>query len=231
MITDDMLQNAAIRANDALLHTLPCPKNFNHTFSRRFEHKMRKLINHTKYPMVYKLLKAAACFLLISGLTAFMYLTTNVKARESFFDWIKAQYEHFIEYYFDGMVGNETIDDNELVEYRLGWVPEGYAESEVSKNSNKTIVIYSNGSNEWLQFSYYINPASTNLLIGQNPYGYSTIKLNNLTAEIYISDTPNESNGVVWFNESKNILFNISAFLPKEDLIKMAENIVTGSSN
>lgn len=228
MITDDMLRDAAVKANAALLSAFPDTRECRHEFSRRFKRKMRRLIRHTKHPVVYKVLKNAACFLLISLLAAAMLLSTNAKAREAFFDWVKKTYEYFIEYYFDGLVNDDAIEYNEMTEYRLGWIPEGYVESEVLAYASSTTIIYNNNTNNLIQFNYICNPNTSNLLVfDKDIYNHYNISINNITADIYISNTPNNSNLIIWSNSNSNIMFTISAFFDKSDLIKMAETIIT----
>ena len=228
MITDDMLNKSAIIAHEALLSTLPAPNELEHEFSRRFERKMRKLIRHTKYPVVYNVLKTAACFILVSILAAAMFLSANVKAREAFFKWVKEKYEYFIEYYFDGMVSDEVIEDNAMAEYRLGWVPEGYVESEVYITTNNTTITYTNNSDDFIQLIYYTNPNSANVLLAEKDiYSKSNISIDNIVIDIYISNTNNKANLIVWSDNSTNILFIISSKLNKSILIDLAKNITT----
>ena len=230
MITDDMLRNAAAKANDALLSTLPSPKDCEHIFSRRFERKMRKLIRHTKYPIVYNVLKTAACFILVSILAAAMFLTANVQAREAFFKWVKEQYEYFIEYYFDGMVSDEVIENNEMAEYRLGWVPEGYVESEVYKSLHKITIVYTNTTDDAILFTYHNNQLISNVLFYDDSlYNFSSIAIDSSIADIYISTTPAKANSIIINND--DVLFHISAILDQDDLIKMANSIYIFNNN
>jgi len=228
MITDDMLNKSAIIAHEALLSTLPAPNELEHEFSRRFERKMRKLIRHTKYPVVYNVLKTAACFILVSILAAAMFLSANVKAREAFFKWVKEKYEYFIEYYFDGMVSDEVIEDNAMAEYRLGWVPEGYVESEVYYAYPNTTVLYKNDDNIYIILNYRKNPTISNLFFfDKNLYTHFSEIVNKINTDIYISTTPTETNTIIWTNTDKNLLFYITAYVDKTNLIKMAEHIIS----
>ncbi len=228
MITDEMLYDAANKAHEALLHTLPNSRECEHQFSKQFERKMRKLIRRTKYHTAYYALKAVACLFLVIVLSCTMFLATNVKAREAFFAWVKETCDCLIEYYFDGMVSDEEIERNESVEYRLGWVPEGYVESDIAISSNSTVIIYENAYKNLIQFKYYKNPTATNLLLLEKGiYTHSNITFNKISADIYIANITGEANLIIWSNTNKNILFIVSAALNEDVLIKIAENVIT----
>lgn len=151
--------------------------------------------------------------------------------QEAFFKWVKEKYDVFIEYYFDGMVSDDELESNKMANYRLGWIPEGYVESDVYILPNITTVTYVDDTSKSIKLNYYTNPTSTNLLIKQELYEYSTISFSDIIADIYISKDAGESTIIVMTGEKQNILFSISAFLSKDELIKMVENIIILDEN
>lgn len=52
------------------------------------------------------------------------------------------------------------------------------------------------------------------------------VMVNGCLGEIYFSHNEEETNNIVWMDESQTILFSISGDYSEEILIKMAENIV-----
>ena len=52
------------------------------------------------------------------------------------------------------MVSDAVIEDNAMAEYRLGWVPEGYVESEVYTTLNTVTISYETTNNAPIIFTY-----------------------------------------------------------------------------
>lgn len=108
MISDEMLKKATAEADQAIRDSLPAPAECEHEFSPSFQRKMRRTFRKAKYPVIYKLPKYAACFVLVVVLASSTWLTVDAEARAAFFAWVREQYETFIEYRF---VGDTTQND------------------------------------------------------------------------------------------------------------------------
>ena len=113
------------------------------------------------------------------------------------------------------------------VEYRLTWVPEGY-ELYMQNDTfgNSFSFLYKNPEGRLLHFmvqldregarSYLFpneNAEEKQVLVGRNP------------ADLYLVDTGGANSELVWQDPEAGALFYISAFLPEEDILKMAESI------
>lgn len=98
MISDEMLKKATAEADQAIRDSLPAPAECEHEFSPSFQRKMRRTFRKAKYPVIYKLPKYAACFVLVVVLASSTWLTVDAEARAAFFAWVREQYETFIEY-------------------------------------------------------------------------------------------------------------------------------------
>ena len=113
------------------------------------------------------------------------------------------------------------------VEYRLTWVPEGY-ELYMQNDTfgNSFSFLYKNPEGRLLHFmvqldregarSYLFpneNAEEKQVLVGRNP------------ADMYLVDTGGANSELVWQDSEAGALFYISAFLPEEDILKMAESI------
>ena len=113
------------------------------------------------------------------------------------------------------------------VEYRLTWVPEGY-ELYMQNDTfgNSFSFLYKNPEGRLLHFmvqldregarSYLFpneNAEEKQVLVGRNP------------GDMYLVDTGGANSELVWQDPEAGALFYISAFLPEEDILKMAESI------
>ena len=113
------------------------------------------------------------------------------------------------------------------VEYRLTWVPEGY-ELYLQNDTfgNSFSFLYKNPEGRLLHFMVQLdregaraylypneNAEEKQVLVGRNP------------ADMYLVDTGGANSELVWQDPEAGALFYISAFLPEEDILKMAESI------
>lgn len=113
MISEEMLKKAAAEADQAIRDSLPAPAECEHEFSPSFQKKMRRTFRKAKHPVIYKLPKYAACFVLTVALASGTWLTVDAEARAAFFAWVREQYAAFVEYRFIG----EAPQENTIVEY------------------------------------------------------------------------------------------------------------------
>jgi len=227
MINDEMLKAAAGKADEALVKALQDMPDYEHQFSKRFERRMNRIIRREKYKTVYKFCKAAACFLLITALSGATLLAVNSEARAAFIGWAKETYESIIEYHFNGTVSDDTVDNIELAEYRLGWIPEGYEEKFVNQGQTSALVLYGDSTNKLLKLEYFATTQDTNyFFIDTDKYDHFSDNIKETYADIYISKDPAESNIIIWSDNEEATLFSISGFFDKEILIKMAEDVI-----
>ena len=113
------------------------------------------------------------------------------------------------------------------VEYRPTWIPEGYALYIQNENFDNTVsFLYKDQEGRLMNFmilmdregarSYLYpneNAVEKQVLVGGNP------------ADLYLVDTGGANSELVWRDPEAGALFYISAFLPEEDILKMAESI------
>ena len=150
MISEEMLKKAAAEADQAIRDSLPAPAECEHEFSPSFQKKMRRTFRKAKHPVIYKLPKYAACFVLTVALASGTWLTVDAEARAAFFAWVREQYAAFVEYRFIG----EAPQENTIVEYELTWLPEGFSFQKEQDLSNSTYLTYANDSGQRILFSY-----------------------------------------------------------------------------
>ena len=163
MISEEMLKKAAMEADQIIRDSLPAPAECEHDFSPSFQKKMRRIFRKANHPVIYKLPKYAASFVLVVALASSTWLTVDAEARTAFFAWVREQYETYIEYRFGGQSQVDTID----AQYTPTWLPEGFSMLKCSVLSEKTHIIYENDSGERLAFLYLKEADVTKIIKGK----------------------------------------------------------------
>lgn len=220
MITDEMLEQAAEEFANAIDMSLPDPSECTHQFSHRFERKMQRLIRRVEHPVLYHTLRSAACIVLVMMVSFGSILTVSVEARAAVFGWIKQQYDNYYVYFFDGKA---NVEKN--VRYSPGWMPEGCVFVTSYETAGGEVYIYTDAADTLIQFSYTYDPSKENLYVDGVDYHMEQVTVNNCKGEVYLSDDVNETNGIIWNDETNMVLFSISGNFEKETLIKIAEAI------
>lgn len=87
MTFEERLREAAFRADEAILDSLPDTEDSPVAFLPRFEWKMGRLIHRTDCPVTY-VLQQAACIVLVLLMCASLWLAVDVDARAKFFGWL-----------------------------------------------------------------------------------------------------------------------------------------------
>lgn len=224
MISDERLRKAAQKVEESMLASLPEPEECEFTPSPEFERKMEKRARRASHPIRHRILKAAACFLLVVLVGGGGILTFSVEARAAFVTWVREVYEtQFIYRLFQA--NEEALDDTV---YRPTWVPSDYQMISDSILDGTSSIVYRNTANELAVFTYFKKSATAQSVFQVERDGtesYSQVSINGISADMYIASKGGESNVLIWTDESTGVIFCISAPFDKNELIKMAESV------
>ena len=92
-------------------------------------------------------------------------------------------------------------------------------------NEDGKVYIYLDKEGLILQFTFMRSVDGNGLFVDTDGYDVHMASVNDQPADIYISQNSNEANVIVWQDITNNILFQITAYADKEELIVLAENI------
>lgn len=221
MITDEMLRIAAAEADQAIRNSLPNPDECEHHFSPRFERKMKRVIRRGSHPVAYKFFHQVACLLVVVTLVGASWLTVDAEARGAFFAWVRQQYENFVEYRFEGLAPDEEMTAN----FAPTWLPEGYEEYEVHSAGGTSAKTYLNSDGQAIHFMYSLGADATSLFVVSEQMTIEKVFVGTQEADFYLDADLQNANVLVWYSESGDILFYISASLPRDEMVKIAESI------
>ena len=170
--------------------------------------------------MAYKFLHRAACLLVVVTLVGASWLTVDAEARGAFFAWVRQQYENFVEYRFEGLVPDEEMTAN----FAPTWLPEGYEEYEVHSAGGTSTKTYCNSDGQAIHFMYSPGADATSLFVVSEQMTIEKVFVGAQEADFYLDADPQNANVLVWYSESGDILFCISAPLPRDVMVKIAES-------
>mgnify|MGYP005767927741 FL=1 len=217
MISEEALRQAAAEASDCLVRSLDEAGIPAHNFSARFERKMRRLIRRTRHPAAYRALVRVACAFLAFLLGSGVFLAVNPEARAAFFGWVRTQYERLFEYNTSSQA--RSI---EAIKYTLDWLPNGYEEISRYVYTDYVWAIYSDGSENEIDFLYSIG---SKLYLSYDHNHVQQIMINDSPANLYISQYSAGRNDIVWSNSDGTIVFSIGGILDTDTLVRIAENV------
>ena len=216
---DELFKQAADEYLNAISESLPQPEDCPHTFGRRFEKQMGRLIAKTAHPLRTAMLRAAASFaavLLLFG----SVLAVDTDARKAFLGWMEERFDTYISFSASRKTHNSV-----QAEYTLGWVPEGYRFDEILDETDGQTVFYINDNGDYFRFTYLYASANSNLyLLTRDGYDTKDVSVNGMLGTLYLPHNAADGAELVWQN-ADGTLFESSGKCEEAVLIRAAENI------
>ena len=171
-------------------------------------------------PQINTWFSKVACVFLTVLLTGSAVLTFSVEARAAFFGWVREQYDNFYHYFFEG-----DAMPIQPVKYELGYVPENCIFVTSYETAGGEVYIYTDERDTLIQFSYTSEPNKEDTYVVHEEVERVDVTVNDYPAEIFITPSDDETDGIVWTDPNTNTLFFISGHFDEETFIKMAENV------
>lgn len=219
MISDERLREAARRAEENLLDSLPKPEECEATFSPEYKRKMKKLVHRTVHPVRYWVQKAVACILLTILVGGGSVLAFSTEARAAFVGWIREVYETWFVYKYEG----EDQGFPQDTEFQITWLPEGFVEVSRSASEEQVRTLFQDKNSNFIVFLYTRSMESANLYIEESGVEAQSVQIGHLCADLYLDQQPDKANALVWSDQG--ILFWLHGNCSGEELIKIAESI------
>lgn len=221
--SDERLQAVARIAGDAILASYFADAEPDHQFSPEFEQKMERLLQQDWKKPRYTVLQKVASVILAIAIGSGIWLAIDTDARAAVFGWIREQYENIFQYHFEG---NTDVPSEQT--YELGWLPEGYQFHHRRDNDINSTVMYTNEIGDIITLTYKTgtNEETSDFFVLDATGEKKTVKVGEVIAQLYLTDTPDDSNMIVWANIDTMQLFSITSVENEETLIKMAENVI-----
>lgn len=161
---------------------------------------------------------AVACLFIAVGFCTLLAVSTEVRA--AVWGWVSELHaDNMYKIFFDG-------DAEEAVsfKYEPGWLPEGTEFVTKFDVSGGETFIYTDETELLINFIYSTDPESVYYLIAEDVIKQN-VTVNGLPGEVFISPSKEETNTILWSDNSIPVMFSFTAEYDMETLIKVAENI------
>ena len=175
-------------------------------------------------PIWKSALQKVAMILLVFTLSLGSLMAVSPTVRAAVVRWVTEWYETHVVYRFSG----EQIAD-EMPQYEVTDLPEGYAETERVEWPSYVSIIYQNVNDEnaswiYLQYIYMQQGASSNF--GIENADIIPVTVNGLEGQLYLTrDTEGADSTITWIVPDENMLFAVSAALNANDILHIAESV------
>ena len=224
--SDEELRIAAQAVRNAMLDSLKDDPELHHSFSEQFLRRMETLFRlDARRSRQQRAFQHAAILIIGFFLSGLLFLAFNPEARADFTRWVRSVYEKSI---FYQSLSDEDLEHNEsldgLPEVDFSWLPGDYEIRVVSDSPRMRRILLVN-SEDLILLEYQILDDDYYLEVFTDEYTHEIVNVNGASADLYVSNTPDAVNALVWTIEERSIIFALNADLPKHILIKIANNI------
>ena len=179
-------------------------------------------------PMWKKAAQSAACLLAACGIALAGVCAASPTARAAVKGWIRAQIGDQLNFYFDRDPDEEYTGPTR---YRLSWVPEGYTHWKYTVLLGSVHDTYFDSEGHVASLSVTEGAGSSVFSLDPEGATHSTVTVNGYTADLYINESGEHSNALLWLDTEKNAIFCITAFWDEEDLLTAAKKIEINNEN
>jgi len=197
-----------------------------HEFSPKFERKMQKLMNSIgKKDRIKSFTRIGArAVITVAAIFGFIFvgLLTQPEVYASVQNVFRSVFDKYDKYEFGiGELTVENFDDS----FRLGYVPEGYYISEGHYSPAYVSLIYTDGfgeENSKIMLSYGIADGLS-ISLDNEHHTYEEFTINGIEYKFYGSTDKDFLSNLLWYEDG--YAFVLYAQLPKDELVKIAENL------
>lgn len=193
--------------------------------SQEFQNRMEELLRGRKVKE-YKVHHIRRRFWMTAAMIAlvlFTWLAVDTKTRAAVAEWFKSVIEDVFHYSFSG-----SAVDEDLPEYRLGWLPKGgkVEEKEDSQVGKYSVdVTYEDGGCFSLIYGKFDEGIAFNIDSLGHEIKHQIIKIRDQEIEEYYTPHWDDYN-YVWINKTENIYFSVWSTLDHETNVKIIEDLL-----
>lgn len=218
------LRHAAQEYAEAMLHSLPAAEECQHDFSQKFVRRMAGLIRRMAHPGVTRALRGAACLMLATLLLFAATFAVRAEAQSAFAGWLHEAYGVIMTRIHYGGAGKENAPKR----YAPGWVPEGCTYEKTVPIVGGELFFYTDaqGKNLTFSYSYPREEGKQEVYMLTETCIAEEVQVNGREATLYVPEDGSNLLELVWMDKDREVLFVVSCFGTKEEILRIAEGIV-----
>lgn len=119
---------------------------------------------------------------------------------------------------------NVQVKEPESVKYYMDWLPEGSEFVTSYEIPGGESYVYTNENDAVIQLTYTTDTEST-LFVDGADYLEKPVTVNGCAGTIYLSQNEEETNSIIWTDDTVPVMFFFSGDCNEEELLKVAENV------
>lgn len=219
-VTDEFMTELASRFDKARLEALPEPADCGEGFSPEFREKLIRHAKRRQTLIAFGRRAAAAVIALVMGAAILFAASPDVRAAVK--GWFREVFGTTVLYRF-----TDNAEITELPDYEPFYIPEGFEEVDRLEERNIIFVLYINPETEdVIQFECHLLTDGMNIQINyDNNLYHEKVKIYNLSGDYYAADETSQTNTLVWFDETGQVVFILNSNLEKDVILHIAEGV------
>ena len=217
MINEDRIKAAAAELSLCQIQSLTAPED-EHTFSPRFERKMKRLLRKVDDPVKHLFMNVAAVFLAVL-LAAGALLLFSPSVRALMTKWILTYSDGYVSCYHNGGAKAQKF------QYIIRELPDGYQLERVMEEDNGVRYMYCSSDGKIMSFSCYDGSEEQQVHFYSPDAEHFQVQVGEYTADVFITPSKEEHNTIVWIDQDAQLLFSIHYYGGLEEMVRMAESV------
>lgn len=166
-------------------------------------------------------MQTAATFILICALSFGVLLTCNSTVRAAVIRWVTEWYKTSVIYRFFG----ESVSDK-MPLYEISDLPLGYIKTDsITEIPDNMEITYKNESGDIIRFGYIRVEEGSAVVVDTENMEITDITINGCPGQLYASTDPQQSNCIMWYDETAEIQFMMDGFFDRDKLQMMASSV------
>lgn len=192
---------------------------------RRWERKLLAdpagFVRRQCRPVWQKALRMAACLILCAALALVAVMMASPTARAWVVDRVVTWMETYTQFRFYGQNAQGVTAD-----WRPAYIPEGFEETEASwdEDMSTLALTFMDKSGGFIFLHAAPTEQGQSFIVDNEHSDLKEIEINNHPASLFISNTKDRANYLLWTSVDGNISFALMSNLSPDDLVTIAKN-------
>lgn len=192
------------------------------TWEKKFLRNPVAFAQRALRPLWKTALRSAACFLLVVSLSFGTLMAVSPQARAWVTNLFRQDYSEYGTYFYEG---NENLMTEDLRDWTLGYLPEGYVQTDYIDLPGVVSILYNNDDPTMeIEFSYQLLQGYGIWGLDNERHTISPVRINGMQGDFWEA-TDGGPNFLVWFDEESKHAFLLMSRQPREVLIQIAESV------